>query len=169
MGTVVVGVDGSETSRCALRWAARYAALTESTLDIVHVYSPKRALVPAFTPSTVATPAFLGTAAPVRQEVDRHIRRRTELSEAVHARAERMLDSALGEAGDAVRGLTVRRLAVVGHRPAACLAEHARGADALVVGSRGDGSRDGLRLGSVSRGCLNSATVPVVVVPPPTR
>jgi nucleotide-binding universal stress UspA family protein len=38
-------------------------------------------------------------------------------------------------------------------------------ADALVVGSRGEGKRDGLLLGSTSLEVAEHATVPVVVVP----
>ncbi|MEV0568711.1 universal stress protein [Dactylosporangium sp. NPDC050588] len=35
VGRIVVGVDGSEASKDALRWAARQAALTGGSLDAV--------------------------------------------------------------------------------------------------------------------------------------
>ncbi len=35
---IVVGVDGSEGSKCALRWAARQAELTGACLDVVMIW-----------------------------------------------------------------------------------------------------------------------------------
>ncbi|MGW7444192.1 universal stress protein [Kitasatospora sp. NPDC054795] len=48
--------------------------------------------------------------------------------------------------------------------PAGALVEAARGADLLVVGSRGLGGFTGMLLGSVAQHCTRHATVPVVVV-----
>jgi nucleotide-binding universal stress UspA family protein len=45
------------------------------------------------------------------------------------------------------------------------LLEEARGADLLVVGSRGLGGFTGLLLGSVSQQCAHHATCPVAIVP----
>jgi nucleotide-binding universal stress UspA family protein len=47
--------------------------------------------------------------------------------------------------------------------PARALIETAKGADLLVVGSRGRGSVRGLLLGSVSQQCVHHAPCPVVV------
>lgn len=51
-GVVVVGVDGSEGARRALRWAAAEARLRQATLRAVHVWSyldqPERAFDPAY-------------------------------------------------------------------------------------------------------------------------
>ncbi len=52
-------------------------------------------------------------------------------------------------------------------RPADVLREQARGADLLVVGTRGMGGFRGLLLGSVSHQVLTHCTVPTVVVPAP--
>ena len=43
--------------------------------------------------------------------------------------------------------------------------EHAAGADAIVVGSRGRGSVRGLIMGSVSQGVLHHSYIPVVILP----
>ena len=39
-GTVVVGLDGSEASRAALRWAADQAELTGASLTVVNSWGP---------------------------------------------------------------------------------------------------------------------------------
>src|SRR6185503_19830498 len=57
----------------------------------------------------------------------------------------------------------VRRHLVRGH-PVRTLVEEARGAEMLVVGSRGRGGFSGLLLGSVSNGVLREATCPVAVI-----
>ena len=53
---------------------------------------------------------------------------------------------------------------VVQGNAANALMEAARGAELLVVGSRGHGSLTGALLGSVSQQCVHHATCPVVVV-----
>jgi nucleotide-binding universal stress UspA family protein len=69
-----------------------------------------------------------------------------------------------------VRGLEqpVEHLVVEGPT-ARSLLDVAKGADVLVVGSRGRGGFAGLLLGSVSTQVTHHATCPVVVVPPPDR
>jgi nucleotide-binding universal stress UspA family protein len=69
-------------------------------------------------------------------------------------------------------GVAVDGHAAQGH-PASVLLDAAKGADLLVVGSRGHGGLVGALLGSVSQHCVAHATCPVVVVPvhqaaPPT-
>jgi nucleotide-binding universal stress UspA family protein len=49
--------------------------------------------------------------------------------------------------------------------PAEVMVEESRGADLLVIGSRGLGAFSGMLLGSVSNFCIHHALCPVVVVP----
>ena len=63
--------------------------------------------------------------------------------------------------------LVVRPVVVQSH-PAPALVEASRGADLLVVGSRGHGEFAGMLLGSVSEHCVTNAHCPVLVLRDPT-
>ncbi|HUK94285.1 MAG TPA: universal stress protein [Gaiellaceae bacterium] len=138
MGTVVVGVDGSEGAQEALRFAASEARLRGDRLRVVTVWH-----VP-----TIAYSGGLGPAVGF-----------SEFDEDARAR----LGAALEAAGDEVAGLEVERVVREG-QPALELVEEARDADLLVVGSRGHGGFVGLLLGSVGQQCAQHAPCPVVIV-----
>ncbi len=65
--------------------------------------------------------------------------------------------------GEDYPDVTVRRHVLRGH-PVQALVDHSRGAELLVVGSRGRGGLTGLLLGSVSQGVIQHAHCPVAVV-----
>ena len=67
--------------------------------------------------------------------------------------------------GEKYPDVPVQRI-VARDRPAHRLLEQARGAQLVVVGSRGRGSLSGLFLGSVSHALLHHAPCPVVIVRP---
>lgn len=133
---IVVGVDGSPSSREALRWALRQAALTGAVVDAVTAWRD---------PSSYGGYAWL-----VEDTAYRDLAAKA-LSESVSATV----------APDS--GVSVRQLVVQGH-PARVLLDAARGADLLVVGSRGHGGITGGLLGSVGQHCIQHASCPVVVV-----
>jgi nucleotide-binding universal stress UspA family protein len=138
MARIVVGVDGSDLARAALRFAVDEARLRGATLEVVTAwYEP-------YVAPTMATVA-----------VDP-----TLLEEG----ADKTLDAAVD--GIDTSGVEIRRSIRRG-RPAEALLEAARDADLLVVGSRGRGGFTGLLLGSVSQQVVHHATCPVVVVPDP--
>lgn len=146
---VVVGVDGSDASARALRWAADEARLRDVELEVVYAF--------AYTPSwhvyaysEIGMDPRLPPPDPEEEE-----RVATE-------RAQQLLERML--AGVATDGLTVRPRAVHDRRPARALVQAARGADLLVVGSRGRGGFVELLLGSVSHQCALHAPCPVVIV-----
>ena len=145
-GTIVVGVDGSEASREALRFGAEEAALRQARLVAVHAWSfiPQQ---PLGDPGMLAIPAG-DLAGQLGAENDA----------ASLALAEAIAD-ALGE--DA--STPVDRRLVEGDAGEAIVAQSAE-ADLVVVGSHG---RSGIRaalLGSVSRHVVDHAACPVVVV-----
>lgn len=74
------------------------------------------------------------------------------------------LDELLASHAAELDGVDVERL-VVNDLPASALLDQAKGADALVVGSRGLGGFRGLLLGSVSQQVANHAPCAVVIVP----
>ena len=141
-GRVVVGVDGSETARKAVRWAAREAKLRGMKLELVSASG-----VP------ISSYAY-GYPLPAVSE---------ETMKSVTERAEGHLAEALDEARAEAREVQIETIAVEG-QPAKALVEVANGADLLVVGSRGLGGFRELLLGSVSQQCAQHATCPVVIV-----
>lgn len=139
-GLVVVGVDGSEESVAALRWAAGYAKAAGATVQALTVWHYP----------DVAGGAPIGHAPPpVRHESEQHVRD--------------TLDQAVRQVypDPAAAGLQTR--VVYGH-PAQALVEASKEASLLVVGSRGHGAFTGMLLGSVSMHCVTSAFCPVTVV-----
>lgn len=142
MAKIVVGVDGSEASLDALRWALDEGRLRAATVEVVL----------AWYSSAVTGLASVG-AFPARELVEQSAR--TQLDE-IEATA------GLADLTDPV----VHTRLVESHAAPALL-EAAADADLLVVGSRGHGAFSGMLLGSVSQHCVTHAPCPVVVVPSP--
>ncbi|MFE7765353.1 universal stress protein [Streptomyces sp. NPDC057438] len=133
---VVVGVDASPSSHAALRWAVQYAELIGGDVVAVAAWEP---------------PWAYGWSAPaVDPTFDRTIAERGFVNQ---------VRQVLGES-DAAQ---VRKRLVKGH-PVEVLLSEAKGAAALVVGSRGMGGFRRTLLGSVSQQCALHATCPVVIV-----
>jgi nucleotide-binding universal stress UspA family protein len=86
-----------------------------------------------------------------------------ELERASRALVEEMVGGALGRGGARPTAVEVISSSCGAAR---ALIETAKGADLLVVGSRGHGSVRGLLLGSVSQQCVHHAPCPVVVTRP---
>lgn len=133
-GPVVVGVDGSESSKEALRWAARMAAVEGV---------PILALTAWEYPPTFNSPVDVDW----RPDVD----------------AETVLHETLDEVLGDDRPATLEARVVHGPARTVLL-EASEGATLLVVGSRGHGGFAGLLLGSVSSACAEHGHCPVLVV-----
>ncbi len=140
-GVLVVGVDGSEGSVRALRFALREAALRGAVVRAVSVWHVPAALY--------AEP--FGFASYARRDYEQAARGR--------------LRSAIERALSAAPGVPIESVVREGDA-AEVLQEEALRADVLVVGARGLGGFRGLLLGSVSRRCVERAGCALVVVPP---
>lgn len=140
MGEIIVGVDGSEGSRDALRWAANVAATTGAGLRAVGAWQyPASAATPAG-PAELPGPDAMDerTCDDVRAVVREILR---DGADNVSVEAGR------GPAAPALLGVAART-----------------GADMLVLGARGLGGFAGLLLGSVSQQCVEHSPCPVVVL-----
>lgn len=133
--TIVVGIDGSDPSKKALRWAARQAQLTGARLRAVMTWE-------------IPNMAYW---APLPEGLD------------LEKDARRALEATVDEVLGSDPGIVVTPVVVGGH-PAPALLEQAADADLLVLGSRGHGEFTGMLLGSVSEHCAAHAPCPVVVV-----
>ena len=133
---IVVGVDGSGSSKAALRWAIRQAKLTGSS--VVAVTSWRYPTPYGLTPGTGGAFDF-------------------------ETNAKNTLTEALAEVSGLEPAVPVRPLVTEGIA-AEVLLHEARGADLLVVGSRGHGGFASALLGSVSMYCVLHAHCPVLVL-----
>jgi nucleotide-binding universal stress UspA family protein len=142
MGVIVVGVDHSAGAKAALRFALEEARLRQATLRVVHAW--QFGYIGA-TGLEWGLPAVGG-----------------ELEE-FRRGAEAALEETLRDVGAETDGVAIERRVDQG-TAAAVLVEESRGADLLVVGSRGHGGFAQLLLGSVSQQCAQHAFCPVVIV-----
>lgn len=145
MKGIVVGVDDSESSREALRWAVEEGRLRKTPVVAVHAWQP-----PLLPPT-----ADLGPMAPQMYDVPGLI---AEAEKASKELVERVVREVAGEDP----GVEVRAVEIEGSA-ASVLIEAAEGAELVVVGSRGLGGFRGLLLGSVGRHVAEHAPCPVVI------
>lgn len=135
-GAVVVGIDGSDSSRRALEWAAEYAHQMARPLVAVSAWE---------------WPGRFGAFAPWPSSTDFERDARHILVESI--------EKALGPDRAPRVGWKVVR-----GQPAIVLVEASRTAALVVVGSRGHGEIVGMFLGSVSEYLSTHAHCPVVIV-----
>jgi nucleotide-binding universal stress UspA family protein len=136
---VVVGVDGSEESFVALRFAAADARRRGAPLQVVHVW----------------------------QDTDHAAHGRVgPLGKSAKERADEAWRDILAAILAVASDLEVMTEHVAGHAPSVLL-KASEGAALLVVGSRGRGGWAGLMLGSVSLHCITQSACPVAVVRAP--
>ena len=134
---IVVGIDGSESSKDALRWAKAQAEATGAELVAVTAWSPPYASFP-----------MLVDRLPVEGESDLEAASRSALG--------RVVKETIGD-GPVV-------LDVVEGHPVTALLDAARDASLVVVGGRGHGGFVGGLLGSVGHHLVAHALCPMVVV-----
>lgn len=143
MGRIVVGVDGSEHSLDALRWAVEEAALRKTTVLVISAWT-----YPVVIADGMAGGAYVGGLNP------------DELAASARSNLEAAVSSACPDPATRAN----LELVVVEGSPGRALVEASKDADLLVVGSRGHGGFANLLLGSVSSQCVHHAHCPVTVI-----
>ncbi|UBU17856.1 universal stress protein [Nonomuraea gerenzanensis] len=138
-GRVVVGYDGSEHARAAMRYAVEQARSRRAELHVVTAWQ-----VPSFSPYAVGYGKLIEQ---VMQEEPRQARALVEPWRDEHP------DLAITDEQPC-------------EHPVAALTKAAETADLVVVGSRGLGGFASALLGSVSHAVLHHVTCPVAVVRP---
>ena len=136
MSKIVVGIDGSQHSLAALRWACDEARLRGDSLELVAAWS-----IPSATYDIASA----------------------DVVEAMQNAAAAAIEAGRAEARACAPELEVTGEVFQG-QPARILVERAIGADLLVVGSRGLGDFKALLLGSVSQECSHHSPVPIVII-----
>lgn len=133
---IIVGVDGSESSKNALRWAARLAPSMNAT---VH--------------------AIVAWEYPIVFGLEGGIPGAWKPDETAKEILNNSLDAVFGKARPAGLKGSISQ----GHATFVLL-DASKDAEMLVVGSRGLGGFSGLLLGSISSACAEHAKCPVLVV-----
>ena len=135
---IVVGVDGSDSSVDALRWAAGQAKLIGASLRVVAVWH---------------YPVSLGWAPAWPEDWD------------PGAEAKKALAGVVEKELGADPGIPIEQEVVEGHAAEVLVAFTEKSlSDLLVVGSRGHGAFAGMLIGSTSEFCASHAKCPVVIV-----
>lgn len=132
---IVVGVDGFESSKAALRWAIHQAKLTGAVVEAITAWH-----VPATTgwPPTTELPDYQADAFAILSEV------MTEMC---------AIDPDVQVCPRVIKG-----------RAGQVLVEAAQGAVLLVVGSRGHAGLTEALLSSVGQYCVHHAPCPVLII-----
>ncbi|MGD9792913.1 MAG: universal stress protein [Acidimicrobiia bacterium] len=141
MRTIVVGVDGSQSSGRALRWAVEEARLRGDNIRAVAVWSYQPV-------------GFGDVFVPPLPVADQ--------SDAVRLAVQEMIE------GLGVSDVSIELVVREGN-PSTVLLESSSDADLLVVGARGSGGFIGLLMGSVARHVSAHAVCPTVIVPVPSK
>ena len=131
---IVVGVDGSDSSRAALRWAIRHAQLVGGRVEAVIAWRQP----PTYNWEPTGVPGDFAGA------------------------AQQTLSEELAALESLEPDVTVVPVVTEGH-PVEVLLHAAKGADLLVLGCRGRGGITSAVLGSVSLHCVLRAHSPVLV------
>jgi nucleotide-binding universal stress UspA family protein len=141
MGTIVVGVDGSEGAAIALEFAMKEAALRGSKLRLVSAWEIPASVLASVVAGKEFYEEFRETAIKVARDAAEMV-------------AEQEPDVEHEEI-------------VVEGQAAKVLLEHSEDAELMVVGRRGHGSFREMLLGSISRQVVVHAKCPLVIVPSP--
>ncbi|MGD0852783.1 MAG: universal stress protein [Acidimicrobiales bacterium] len=131
---IVVGIDGSAASLAALDWSVRQAELTHADLEVIATWEWPTGFGWSMIPEGYDPASDMMT----------------------------MVQPLLDGLRTDHPSVAVEAKILEGH-PAPVLIRESKGADLLVVGSRGHGEFVGMLIGSTSEHCVANAACPVVV------
>lgn len=133
-GFIVVGVDGSDRSAHALRWALQHAKRTGAAVRAIMCWDEPN--------SIFLTP--------------------THTEDFYQAKAEEVLGDVLAQTAHDAEGVDLQA-SVLGHVAGTALTQAAEGAELLVVGCHNRIDQHGVHLGSVASYCAHHAPCPVLI------
>lgn len=162
MGRIVVGVDGSDDSKAALRWALEEARQHGHSVRAVYVYG----FTEEHNPFLAAYSSF-ASGSSAAKSADHAQKWQAEREEATRSQAAGVLASIVRDVSAESDGPKVDEVVTPGGRPARSLLDHTRDCVTLAVGARGRGGFRGLRMGSVAEKCVRHAPCSVMVVRAP--
>jgi nucleotide-binding universal stress UspA family protein len=142
MKKIVVGIDGSESSKDALRWAVEEGRAHGADLVAVHAYE------------VALLPTDLVPSAPIDV---------VDVVTEVHEGALRLVTAVVEEVVGGDTSVKVESIAIEGPSPESVLIDESLDADLLVVGSRGHSELAELLLGSVTQEVAHHARCPVLI------
>lgn len=133
-GFIVVGVDGSDRSVHALRWALKQARYTGAEVRAIMCWEMPN--------SILLSP--------------------THTEEYYEAKAQDVLEHVLEQTADDAKGVDLHAT-VLGHEAGTGLTQAAEGAELLVLGCHNRVDRHGVHLGSVASYCAHHSPCPVLI------
>ena len=145
---IVVGVDGSEGGRRALRWAMQQAFHSGAAVEAITAWGGEQ------------TGRSHDRATGEASERTDTLASREDAVRLLEREVQRVLDEWVSTPPPLARE-------VVEGQPAQVLVEAATDAAMLVLGSHGHGNPGHVTLGSVTEACVRHGSCPVVVVPVP--
>lgn len=148
---IVVGMDGSPGGHAAMMFALRDAERRGAALEVVTAYDTAETLTALSGSSSASISSFTD-----------------DVAESVLKETTRLVEDLCAEVStEPSAHLPTVTVTAAGGSAAAVLLAASRGADLLVVGSRGRGGFASMVLGSVGLQCVLHAACPVTVVPAP--
>ncbi len=162
MARILVGIDGSDDSKEALRWALEEARDKGHSVRALYVYGFSEEHNPF-----LAVYTSFGSDSAAAKSADHAQRWEAEREEAARRQATEHLSSIVRTVRDETDGPKVDEVVISSGRPARALLDQAGDCVTVAVGARGRGGFRGLRVGSVAEKCVRHAPCSVMVTRAP--
>ena len=162
MARILVGIDGSDDSKAALRWALEEARDKGYSVRALYVYGFNEEQNPF-----LAVYTSFGSDSAAAMSADHAHQWEAEREEAARRQATEHLSSIVRAVRAETDGPKIDEVVISSGRPARALLDQAGDCLTLAVGARGRGGFRGLRVGSVAEKCVRHAPCSVMVARAP--